>query len=66
LAAATAVNRVAMHVHRLPAMPVHRLMKSASWLADQAQIPNPFTAKWFGLPNNAWVRVIELPVGGMF
>jgi hypothetical protein len=27
------------------AMPVHRLMKSASWLADQAQIRNPFTGR---------------------
>jgi hypothetical protein len=41
-------------------------MKSASRLTDQAQVPNPFKAKWFGSPSNAWVRVVELPVGGMF
>ena len=41
-------------------------MRSASRLTDQAQIPNPFKAKWFGSPSNDWVRVIELPVGGMF
>jgi hypothetical protein len=41
-------------------------MKSASRLTDQAQVPNPFKAKWFGSPSNAWVRVIELPLCGMF
>jgi hypothetical protein len=41
-------------------------MKYASRLTDQAQIPNPFNAKWFGSPSNAWVRAIELQVSGMF
>jgi hypothetical protein len=40
-------------------------MKSASQLTDQAQVPNPFKATWFGSPSNARVRIIELPVGGM-
>jgi hypothetical protein len=41
-------------------------LKSASRLTDQAHVPNPFKATWFGSPSNAWVRVIELPVAGMF
>ena len=41
-------------------------MRSASRLTDQAQIPNPFKAKWFGSPSNDWVRLIEPPVAGMF
>jgi hypothetical protein len=41
-------------------------MKSASRLTDQAQNLNPFKATCFGSLSNAWVRAIELPVGGMF
>ena len=40
-------------------------MKYASRLTDQAQVPNPFKAKWFGSPSDSRVRVIEPPVGGM-
>ena len=31
--------------------------------AKQACIPNPFAAKWFGSPSNAWARQIYRPLG---
>jgi len=30
--------------------------------AKQARIPNPFAAKCFGSPNNAWARRMYLPL----
>ena len=39
-------------------------MNCVSPLTDQAHIP--FKANWFGSPSNAWVRVIELPIGRVF
>jgi hypothetical protein len=44
----------------------HASQRDLSPAGGSIHFLNPFKATWFGSPSNAFVRAIELQVGGMF